>query len=296
MNYAVAIVFYNPDERAYGNIAEYEKVFESILIVDNSTENHKVEFDNRNKVTYHHMNGNKGMAIALNYAYCWAVSSGVDYLLTMDQDTRYPEAEVNNMIEFIEDDNVKGVNDVAIYSANYKKQYLDNDVEVFDGLNIQRTDVKECNFAMTSGSFMNTKYLDKILPLDDWFIGMVDYDVCALLKTKFPNTRFVRFGNSVMYQVVGTQLKNTWVNRFFRVVHLADDRYFYMERNSRFFIEKYKANRTYVKIMRCQRTRILFNLLFEKERIKKVRSILEGKNAFLHREYGARKYRRIDSR
>lgn len=288
MNYAVAIIFYNPDERAYGNIAEYEKVFGNILIVDNSTENHKGEFDNRDKVTYHHMNGNKGMAIALNYAYGWAVSSGVDYLLTMDQDTRYPEAEVNNMIEFIEDDDAKGVNDVAIYSANYKKQYLDNDIKVSGGLNIQRTDVKECNFSMTSGSFMNTKYFDKILPLDDWFIGMVDYDVCASIKTHYPHSRIIRYGNSVMYQVVGEQLKNSWVNRIFHVVHLSNDRYYYMERNSLFFLKKYKEDKVLRSIMHKQRIRILINIIFENGGIQKLKYIVQGKKAFKLDEKGAR--------
>ena len=288
MEYAVAVIFYNPDEKSFQNIAVYQKVFKNILIIDNSTMSNEEYFLNRDGIIYHFMDGNKGMAVALNKAYQWAIDNNIDYLLTMDQDTCYPSIEIKNMFYFIEKQENQGIDNICIYSTNFAKQYIDNGKNLSGPLNIKRERMLECSFSMTSGSYMKVSFLKSILPIEDWFIGMVDYDVCASIKMHYPNSRIIRYGNSVMYQVVGEQLKNSWVNRIFRVVHLSNDRYYYMERNSLFFLEKYKEDKVLSSIMYKQRIRILINIIFENNRIQKIKSIVQGKKAFKLDERGAK--------
>ncbi|MGM0198685.1 glycosyltransferase [Enterococcus sp. DIV1314a] len=288
MEYAVAIVFYNPNKNSFQNITVYQKVFKHILIIDNSTTSNEDYFLNRDGVIYQFMGGNKGMAVALNEAYKWAIENSIDYLLTMDQDTYYPSDEIEKMVRFIEKQESQGIDNVCIYSANFAKQYTDSGNNVVGPLNIERERIQECSFSMTSGSYMKVSFLKRIMPIEDWFIGMVDYDVCASLKVNYPLSVILRYGNSVMYQVVGEQLENTWINKFFHIVHLSNDRYYYMERNSRFFLDKYRTNRRLCSIMRKQRMRILFNVIFEKDRIEKVKLIVDGRKAYKKNEYGVR--------
>lgn len=281
----MAIIFYCPTEEAFERVEKYSKEFDNILIVDNSeyTEENKRKLSKYDVVTYHSMGGNQGMSNALSYAYMWAIECNIDYLLTMDQDTNYQNHEISKMKQFIEE---KADSSIAIYSANYAKCYKSDNEMIYGNTNIKGDEVKSVLFSMTSGSYMNVEFLKSIIPLDDWFIGFVDYDVCASIKQKFPETKFVRYGNSVMYQEVGELVKGNMFNRLFQVVHLSDIRYYYMSRNIKYFCEKYRLNKKYIRIAKLQLFRIYINILFEKNRCKKISCIIKGKEAYKNKELG----------
>lgn len=274
MKYACGVILYNPDKDVKKRLEGYASIFDQLIVYDNSSKSNEALVENISNTVYLHTGSNDGMSIALNEIYRYVIKNHFDILLTMDQDTVYPIAEIEKMKKYIEACNDKNA---AVYSANYAKLYESNQGKKVGKLNIPRTENKDILFSMTSGSFMNVKYLPSVLPLDDWFIGFVDYDVCAAIKTKNPSAKIIRYGNSVMYQEVGRIVKDHWINKMLHVVHQSDIRYYYMIRNIYWFIDKYSMNSEYISLAKRQMVRILFNILFEDRRIDKIRYCVKGK-------------------
>ena len=88
---ASAVILYNPNEKLYQNISSYIDEIDILFLIDNSDEKAKmvsvVENEWGKKIRYVCLDGNKGVAYALNVAL--QMANGYDYLMTMDQDTSF---------------------------------------------------------------------------------------------------------------------------------------------------------------------------------------------------------------
>lgn len=287
MKYGVVIIFYNPDEEAIERIRVYSENFDEVLVVDNS-ENKKDEISKKlNKYEnciYHKMNGNEGMAKALNYAFFRAIDRNYDFILSMDQDSIYTEENIRKMKSYIE----KNVDEkIGIYSPNYSKLYYDEKKEEFIAEKpiIGENEIRNVDFCMTSGSFVNVKSLKEILPLDDYFIAYVDNFLCAKLKEN--NYKLLMVGSSYFAQQVGGVIKNNLINRVFHVLHHSEIRYYYMVRNNLFLQKRFRKNKRIYKSSKINLLRILLNLiLFEKNKLKKIEACISGYIDFKHNVMG----------
>ncbi len=285
--YAVVVIFYNPDENAIDRISTYSDNFDDILIIDNSEiySNKTVErLVQYNNCTYHKMNGNEGMAKALNYAFYRAIDKNFDFILSMDQDSIYSIENINNMKKYIEFNFDEAI---GIFSPSYSKLYFDENSQEFIAAksSIKRNEIKKVSFCMTSGSFVNVKALTKILPLEDYFISYVD----NLLSTKLKENGYelIRVGTSYFSQQVGGIVKNTIFNRLFRIVHHDDIRYYYMVRNNLLLGERFKKFSIKRIKNRIGLFRILGNLLIgEKNKTKKLKACWKGYKDFKQKVMG----------
>jgi len=278
--YGLVVILFNPDIAVLKRIKKYEKSFRYILLTDNTDDYNRMDpkinkgIETLKKspyIYYHHMGGNRGMSEALNYAYTWAWENGIDYLLTMDQDTDYEKICIDKMIEQIERDK-KGK--VAIYSSNWRKIYILDGCEVY-GPWRYKEDVLHISNTMTSGSFYDVRIMQKYLPLPNLFIGMVDTDIsCSVKRDGF---KILMVGSSKISQRIGSPVKYTKWNLILHKIILSRQRYYYMARNSRYLIKKYSEDKNLVKMIKVARIRIIGNLLFcEENRVQKLKYWIKG--------------------
>ncbi len=287
MKFGVTVIYYNPEEAVLEQLKIYEKIFDNILIVDNSTAlSHTIKnyLSDNKKITYKNMDGNKGMSAALNCAFEWAMAQKLDYILTMDQDSRYSAVDIRTMLHYIEGSNE---DDVAIYVANFAKLYWDKKKNrmVAGKPCIGREEVKEVGMCLTSSSFVNVKAVQKILPLKDYFISYVDNFISTdLIKHGY---RLVRVGASYFEQQVGERVKYSFLAEKLRVVHHKEERYYYMIRNNCYYRQKYKSDsqlkwRSYLLLWR-----LLFNIAIgEPQKWRKLKSCMKGYRDYRKGVYG----------
>lgn len=281
MKYGVVVIFYNPDEEAIKRISTYSDNFDEVLVVDNSEEekvNMQYKLKKYEKCLYHKMNGNEGMAKALNYAFYRAIDREYDFILTMDQDSIYSEENIKKMKIYIEE-NIDQT--VGIYSPNYSKLYYDEKKKKFVAAKnvIDKNEIKIVDFCMTSGSFVNVKALKKVLPLEDYFIAYVDNYLCGRLIEN--NYKLLRVGSSYFAQQVGGTVKNNAFNRLFRVVHHSEVRYYYMVRNNLFFQKRFNYNTKLKTKSKIGLFRIIVNIFIgENNKMKKIKACISGYRDF----------------
>ena len=281
MKYGIVIIFYNPDEEAIRRIKLYSDNFYEVLIVDNS-ENKNIDIEQKmNKYKnclYHKMNGNEGMAKALNYAFYRAIEKKYDFIVTMDQDSVYTQDNIRMMKCYIE----KNYDErVGIYSPNYSKMYFDkkkNDFVVAKPV-IDKKKIKNVYFCMTSGSFVNVRAVSKVLPLEDYFISYVDNYLCVKLIEN--NYKLLMIGESYFSQQIGGKVENTIFNRLFRVIHHSEVRYYYMFRNNMLLQKQIKNNFKCIIKYKIELLRIFVNIIIgENEKQKKLKACIAGYRDF----------------
>ncbi|PXV91448.1 GT2 family glycosyltransferase [Lachnotalea glycerini] len=280
MKFGIFVLLYNPEiNEVIMRLKKYSQIFGSFLVVDNSQEDYS---ENLNKelpsIKYHTMNENKGISKALNYAFKWAYKEEIDFLLTMDQDSEYPNEEIEKLLHYIE---TYYEENVGIYSANYKKIYYNvkKDMMMCSNLSLKWDEVKDVKFCMTSGSFVNINAVQRALPLDNYFVSYVDVDLSMwFLENGY---KLKRVGNSVFQQQVGNMVNANKLNMIFHVLHHNEKRYYFMTRNNFYFKSKYKKYKLYA-FKRL--IRIYVNILLgEKNKIKKIKASYLG---YLHYKQG----------
>lgn len=160
---AGTVVLYNSSMETFDNIKTYIDQIEKLYVIDNSSDFNKELIESLlclDKVEYHPLYGNKGIAAALNFAAHKAIKDGFLVLLTMDDDTRTPKFMVQQMIEFW-------------------NKYPDQ-IGILSGLHHKKPDklkFRKILYTLTSGNMLNLQAFQDIGPFrDDFFIDHVDHE------------------------------------------------------------------------------------------------------------------------
>jgi len=270
---AAVIVLYNPDINVLSNINSYIDQVDKLFAVDNSDESNpdfieKIKLNN--KIKYISNDGNVGIAAALNIGVKKAAEEGFEYLLTMDQDSEASLLLVSNLLECFSIESDIAVVAPLLYHSEGKILIRNND--------------KPCEqvFSVwTSGSLLNLMICEKAGGFkDELFIDYVDHEFCL---------RINKMGFKV-YVCNKTTLKHNLgkieeVNLLFRKVYPTNHsalRLYYRTRN-RFYVKKvFKKDfpeffkqeskdfwKTFLKV-----------ILFEADRLKKIRYTFKGYNHY----------------
>ncbi len=283
MKFAIAIVFYEPEDDAFKRIERYVTQFNKCLILDNSSKSNEDRIAYIDGVEYKWLKSNMGLSIALEQAFRWGYENEVDYLLTMDQDTDYYEADINNMKHFITEHP-----GFAVYCANWSKIYWSRELKekIIGKMFIPKNETKKVINCMTSGSWMQVSAVMEILPLKNLFIGYVDTDISYKLYQK--GRTMICVGNSYMEQQIGKKVHGIPINMLLRKILNSKERYYYMSRNNLYLQKMYKKDMILKKDLVINRTRIFLNILiFENEKLEKLRYWIKGIKDFKKNKYGA---------
>lgn len=263
IKFGVMVVLYHPDQKAMRNIERYGKLFSSIFVYDNTPGScTKDRYTFQEPVTYDANGKNDGMSAALTKGFQWAKDMHLDFLLTMDQDSEFANSEIAAMMDEIQNNPQR---DIAIYCPNYRKIYSNKrtGASVCTPPKLRTSQIKDIEACMTSGSFVDVAKMQECLPLDNLFIGMVDYDICYMLRLKGYKIRMV--GKAILSQQVGAVVSNGWFSRMLHKIVLSEKRYYYMGRNLTYLMRKYKGCNKILGQLGRIKWRILLNLILCEE-------------------------------
>ncbi len=249
MKVAAGIVLYNPDlDRLYRCLSNLSKQVDVVILYNNTADTERIlnaVSDNINlRIECVGNNTNKGMATALNGIMERAEQLGIEWVITLDQDSIVPENMTNAFSKFFDR------NDIAIVCTQnidprrkYMKPVLEPETE----------QVKMCD---TSGSCTNVSVWRELGGFDDWlFIDLVDNDYCKRAGLK--GYKILKVNSVVMDHQYGIiESRGRFAERFFlkagEVLHSTNiaklsfkrivnpTRIYYENRNVLYLNKKYK--------------------------------------------------------
>lgn len=222
-------VLYNFNEENINNLKTYEEYVDKVIVVDNSisSEYYKKYFSQLSNYYYISMDGNKGIAEALNVGIEYAINNEYDWVLTMDQDSKF----TNNLI----DEYFKNIrNDVFIYSPNYlidrrkeKKYKKDNQI---------------IYWTMTSGNLLNISLYKKIGKFkENFFIDGVDYEYC--LRGKKMEYKILQCNNALLRHNPGITKEKKFLWWQYKYGYMSPLRMYYQIRNLSWIAHEYNCNK-----------------------------------------------------
>ena len=265
MKIAAVVVLYNPNQDNIDNINRYLNIIDKIYVVDNSEDN-IIRISDSEKIKYIKYGENKGMAKALNEGSINAINDGYKWLLTMDQDSKITEENIKDMLDYLDknqDDKKIGL--ISPYH-DIGKDELPPEVEVEDMIEV-----------MTSGNIINLDAYNKIGGFKDWlFIDCVDTDYCMNLHKN--DYKVLRLNKIIMKHYVGNITFHKLFNKVYDCSNHNPIRRYYIMRNNLYICDMYKdAYPEYCKrLIRIQKGQIKRILIFEKNKIKKIKMVIKG--------------------
>lgn len=272
-NLAGVVIAYNPSEEIVENINSYVRFLDVLYVIDNSSsDNSKLFLDvGEGKIQYLFDGVNKGISSPINYAARAAYELGVEWLLTMDQDSQFQNLDI--LTSYLSSD--KDRQRVGIYSPFHES-----------GMRKRMTNesVSYVKSVMTSGNIVNINIFNRVGGLDEnFFIDRVDHDFCL---------RLIEHGYFIK-QINYCTLKHNLGNIDFRVsgvevTNHSPIRRYYITRNFFYFIEKHLFKKPlfclrYTQNFFCDLYRVF---RYEKQRRMKIKYIAKGFSHYLIRVKG----------
>lgn len=258
---AACVVLYNPDNEVLINISNYNSKMEKVVVVDNSDVKGVINYqiENLDNLHYIDMQGNKGIAAALNVGLNYLYNAKYDIALTMDQDSVFPMDYFDEIYRLVQ---------------KYSEEYS------IVGLNINhesenKTDeIVEVSYLLTSGNFVNLLDFYEVGEFcEDLFIDYVDFEfdfklckankkICYLKDYSLKH----KIGNPIEFEILG--------RKYYAMNHHAV-RYYYRYRNAYYLNKMYGCH---FKKLLLKEIIIQFPkmLIFEKDRLSKIKMISKG--------------------
>jgi rhamnosyltransferase len=232
---SACVVLYNPTHEVIENVATYADKVNHFIVVDNS-DIHQVEIIETLKSTHPNLiyidnHANLGIATALNIACDAAIVLGCDWILTMDQDSKFV-----NFPDYLSClDALSDTSDIALLAPSTGR-YSPKDIE---------TNSHDCTFeerfiVITSGNLLNLHLFNNIGRFDDGlFIDVVDYDYCA--KVKLAGYKTLLFKNILLEHQLGVlhKRKNLLTGKIKYKTEHSPQRAYYIARNYLYLASKY---------------------------------------------------------
>ena len=157
-------VLYNPNESVLTNLNSYSNCVDVSVVVDNSDTKNEISqsLKNNSNFIYIDMDGNKGIAAALNKGIEYLNSKNIDFALTMDQDSLFPTKYYPNILKLVN----KYKTDYSVIGLNFNQ---DN-----GGLD----EIIEAPYWITSGNFVNiSDFMSVGGFMNELFIDYVDFEL-----------------------------------------------------------------------------------------------------------------------
>lgn len=258
MHIAGVVVLYYPQSDVMDNILSYLPDLDILYVIDNSEQCNKLIVKQLKKypnVQYISLGENRGIAYALNLAL--QKSAAYDYLLTMDQDSRFFTGEFKKYKIKIQQNSIPNV---AAFGVNYMSPGEKHEDTFMERI-------------ITSGSIINVQIAEKIGKFNtDLFIDAVDYEYCYRIVVK--GYKILKFGNIFMEHHIGTPTLHRflWKKSILCSNHNAVRQY-YITRNNvyLFFACHYRQNlEILIYVLLKEPIKIL---LYEKEKWRKFKAI-----------------------
>lgn len=262
---AVGIVTYNPDitrlRENLKSISENDSI-DVIIIVDNNSTN-RTDIAGLAKTIantkFISLEENKGIAYALNVICSTATGHGINWVLTLDQDS-IPQPHLADALLEYADESI-GILCPRTEDRNMGSQYTSS-----------TSGSDKIEFVITSGNLVNILAWNKVGKFDEsLFIDGVDFDFCLRLRN-FGYT-IVRINSLYILHEVGHGKSIKLLNKQISIMNHAPFRLYYIIRNYLYIGKKYHNMPHWATEVA---KRILIVIIFEHDRLQKMKYILQG--------------------
>lgn len=277
MKVAGVVVLYNPDDDFIDNISSYVNDIDLLYVIDNSEKENKV-LDSQ-KIKYIFNNENIGVAKALNMACEMAIKDNYNWILTMDQDTKFKPGVLNRMKDYIRNNDCSK-DGILVPWHNTKLDIVKSDDVIDYPLQV-----------MTSGNLVNLSIYKEIGGYnEDYFIDGIDIEYCLRLK-KY-GFRIVRFNDVEIEHDLGYIEYHKFLGKTYLCTNHNYLRQYYIARNYRYIKEEYyDIAPEYCEILTHLKLRIFRIVMFEKDKYRKVRNLFRGVRDYKKRIIGKYNYK-----
>ena len=264
---AGVVIIYNPGEDLTRNILSYSGQVNKLLIFDNTegeTSSTIEKIKTIDNAIYFAENRNLGVGYALNFAANYALNSGYSYLLTMDQDSIAQKDFVEHLFSaFSEMDNT------ALAAPFFRNKYHTKSPPDEKFSDIFST--------MTSGNLLNLRIWKETGKFrEDYFIDYIDIEYCFRLRKK--GYLITQVNSAILDHNEANICKKRFLGRKVYPYNNASIRFYYKTRNYFYLRREYSGsfgneikieNKFFLK-------NIIKMLIFEKERVNKIRMVIRG--------------------
>ena len=262
---AGVVTLYNPTDKDISNINTYIDDIDRLYIIDNTEgKSNEERIPKNNKIKYIFNNDNIGVATAMNIGAEKALDEGYKWLLTMDQDTTFKKGVMDKLKETILSHNT---DKVGIVTPWHHTKLIDKKPE---------EDYDDPHDVMTSGNLVNLDIWKKIGGYKDWlFIDGIDIEYCMNLHKN--GYKIMRNNNVEIDHNLGDIFYKNIRGRLFLCTNHAPIRRYYIMRNYHYIKDMYvDYDPEYCYRLVSQRHNMIGVILFEKDKIKKIKMYLKG--------------------
>lgn len=254
-------VLYNPNESVLTNLNSYSNCVDVSVVVDNSDTKNEISQSLKNdpNFIYIDMDGNKGIAAALNKGIEYLNSKNIDFALTMDQDSLFPTKYYPNILKLVN----KYKTDYSVIGLNFNQK------------NCQSDEIVEIPCWLTSGNFVNIDTFNRIGKFDErLFIDYVDIELGYKLYKS--NLKICYLKNNSLKHEIGNPIEIHLFGKTYHAMNHSPIRYYYRYRNAYYlyhFVDKDFFRKEYFKEITIN---IIKMLMYEKNRKEKLSMIRKG--------------------
>ena len=254
-------VLYNPNESVLTNLNSYSNCVDVSVVVDNSDTKNEISQSLKNdpNFIYIDMDGNKGIAAALNKGIEYLNSKNIDFALTMDQDSLFPTKYYPNILKLVN----KYKTDYSVIGLNFNQ---DN-----GGLD----EIIEVPYWITSGNFVNISDFMSVSGLmNELFIDYVDFELGY--KFKKNGFKICYLKDFSLKHTIGNPIEIHLFGKTYYAMNHSPIRYYYRYRNAYYlyhFVDRQFFKKEYYKEMIVNTLKML---IYEKNQKVKFSMIRKG--------------------
>lgn len=254
-------VLYNPNESVLTNLNSYSNCMDVSVVVDNSDTKNEISQSLKNdpNFIYIDMDGNKGIAAALNKGIEYLNSKNIDFALTMDQDSLFPTKYYPNILKLVN----KYKTDYSVIGLNFNQ---DN-----GGLD----EIIEVPYWITSGNFVNiSDFMSVGGFMNELFIDYVDFELGY--KFKKNGFKICYLKDFSLKHTIGNPIEIHLFGKTYYAMNHSPIRYYYRYRNAYYlyhFVDRQFFKKEYYKEMIVNTLKML---IYEKNQKVKFSMIRKG--------------------
>lgn len=254
-------VLYNPNESVLTNLNSYSNCVDVSVVVDNSDTKNEISQSLKNdpNFIYIDMDGNKGIAAALNKGIEYLNSKNIDFALTMDQDSLFPTKYYQDIMKLVN----KYKTDCSVIGLNFNQENggLDEIIEV--------------PYWITSGNFVNiSDFMSVGGFMNELVIDYVDFELGY--KFKKNGFKICYLKDFSLKHTIGNPIEIHLFGKTYYAMNHSPIRYYYRYRNAYYlyhFVDRQFFKKEYYKEMIVNTLKML---IYEKNQKVKFSMIRKG--------------------
>lgn len=274
---AVMVTYY-PDFDLFRRVQKVTQQVGQMVIVDNGSPRSYIKQLSTiaDKLAVHLIlnASNQGIARALNAGAGWAASQGYQWVLTLDQDTAVAPDMIDALAEVFRCYPLP--ERLAVIGSNYRHK-VNGRVTCDDVIGSNGFPGREMKTVLTSGSLVSVDAFHAIGGFrEDFFIDCVDHEYC--LRARARGLHVVMTSKPIMEHGIGHLTEHRLLWKKVGTSNHAPVRQYFLTRNSLILAREHigKEPRWILGYLWVWAKSIVLVLLFEEERIAKLKNIIRG--------------------